>query len=58
MQYSIEFEYQWKEKKEMQLLGGKPVEGEFMLDGPTARPPGIVGSNGGPRCPGCGGGNN
>lgn len=41
-----------------QLLGGKPVEGEFMLDGPTARPPGIVGNSGGPRCPGCGGGNN
>lgn len=42
----------------LKLLGGRPADDEFMPGGPTARAPGMVGNNGGPRWLGCGGGNN
>lgn len=40
------------------LRGGIAVDGEFILDGPTANALGIVGNKGGPRWLGWCGGNN
>lgn len=39
------------------LLGCRPADVGPIVGGPTDMPPAIVGNNGGPRWPGCGGGN-